>query len=265
MKEWDSEGGMERTEGRTESVDPAIQRVVSKTLETANQVGKAQTDIRKFGKLVPTLIERGIEGINLSMFDDATKQAILTEVGDECLRKGKINEAVKAYIYAGVQDRLIALGENYESMGMYSNAIDMYVFAKAKERLDVIGDKCIRDAKFADAIKALNHAGNRKKLLDVGDECIKRAKWDYALEIFSIIGNKQKLIELGDMCCSSSQLFSYASRAYELAGDKDRLSRLADLCLREGLINTAYKTYALADNAPMVAFIKENFLKTSVG
>lgn len=244
------------------SVDhAAIQRVVSKTLETANQIEKAQPDIRKFGKLVPTLIERGIEGINLSMFDDTTKQAILTEVGDECLRKGKINEAVKAYVFAGARDRLVALGENYESMGMYSNAIDMYVYAKAKEQLEVIGDKCIRDAKFSDAIKALNHSGNRKKLLDVGDECMKRSKWDFALEIFSILGTKHKLIELGDMCCTSSQLFGYASRAYELAGDKDRLSRLADLCLREGLINTAYKTYATADNAPMVAFIKENFMK----
>ncbi len=242
----------------------AIQHVVSKTLETAQQVEKAQPDIRKFGKLVPTLIERGIEGINLSMFDDTTKQAILTEVGDECLRKGKINEAVKAYVYAGGRDRLIALGENYENMGMYSSAVDMYVFAKAKERLEVIGDKCIREAKFSDAIKALNHAGNRKKLLDVGDECMRRNKWDFALEIFSILGNKHKLIELGDMCCTSSQLFSYASRAYELAGDKDRLSRLADLCLREGLINTAYKTYAIADNTPMVAFIKENFLKSVV-
>ncbi len=257
VKEWEQEA-----EGSTDR--DAIQRVVSKTLETANQVEKTQPDIRKFGKLVPTLIERGIEGINLSMFDDTTKQAILTEVGDECLRKGKINDAVKAYVFAGSRDRLVALGENYEGMGMYSNAIDMYVYAKAKERLEVIGDKCIRDAKFSDAIKALNHSGNRKKLLDVGDECMKRAKWDFALEIFSILGNKQKLNELGDMCCTSSQLFGYACRAYELAGDKERLSRLADLCLREGLINTAYKTYATADNTAMVAFIKENFMKNQL-
>ena len=159
--------------------EDAVKKVVNKIVDnTEKTIASSQNARKNFGKLVPALIERGIESINLSMFDDDTRTQLLNEVGDECLRKGKINEAIKAFMFVNNKEKLSTIGNNYEGIGLFGKAVDMYVLAEDKESLTRLGDKCLKDAKFPDSIKAFKSLNDRGRLLAVGEECMNREKWD---------------------------------------------------------------------------------------
>ena len=148
------------------------QKVVDKMVESS-RVTLRSAPTQNFGKLVPALIDKGIESVNLSMFDDETRVQLLNEVGDECLRKGNVKQAVKAFMFIGNKDKLAKIGENYENIGMFSDAVDMYVLAENDAKLANLGSRCLKDGKFADAIKAFKKINDRQQLLRVGEECMK--------------------------------------------------------------------------------------------
>ena len=45
-----------------------------------------------FSKLVPVILKKGIENVNLSMFTDETRNQILEAVGDEYVKRGATKE-----------------------------------------------------------------------------------------------------------------------------------------------------------------------------
>src|SRR3989338_5714372 len=100
-------------------------------------------NIENFKRIVPVLMEKGIENVNLSMFDEATKSELFNALGEEYLRKGSLNEAIKSFILAGNKQRLTEVGQHYEEVGLFSNAIDTYRLADAKEHLLKAANKCL--------------------------------------------------------------------------------------------------------------------------
>ena len=49
-------------------------------------------------RLVPVLMQRGLDDMNLSMLSPELKQELINHVGNEYLRKGNVKEAKKAFI-----------------------------------------------------------------------------------------------------------------------------------------------------------------------
>ena len=84
------------------------------------------------------------------MFDEQTKRNLLNVLGDEYMRRGKLNEAVKAFILVGNQPKLVAIGEDYEKVGLFSNAVDCYKMAGSQDKLMKVGKKCLDEGKIGD-------------------------------------------------------------------------------------------------------------------
>mgnify|MGYP001607047489 CR=1 FL=1 len=57
------------------------------------------SETNNFRKLLPLLMNKGIDNINLSMFDENTRTKILTILGDEYMRKGDLNNGIKAFVF----------------------------------------------------------------------------------------------------------------------------------------------------------------------
>jgi len=104
---------------------------IMKTIDSGlNQ--KEDTDTHK--RLVPALIRKGIDSINLSMFNEDTKKKLLNAAGTELFKKGRFQEAVKAFSATSNKEKLIEVGDYYVNINMYDPAIDTYKVADAKEK-----------------------------------------------------------------------------------------------------------------------------------
>ena len=224
-------------------------------MKTKNQ---AMDSEGSFSKLVPVILKKGIENVNLSMFTDETRNQILEAVGDEYVKRGA-TKALSTFLLIGNRQKIVTIGDNYLNMGMYDQAIESYNVAGSREKLVQIGDRCIKEGNEGGAIKAYRYANEKEKLNDVGEICIKKGKLDFAIEVFSVTKNIPKLIEIGDSCVKESHQLENAARAYEAAGDKELLNKVGDTFLKEGRLNNALITYEAAGNEIMINFIKENF------
>src|SRR3990172_1602602 len=103
-----------------------LQKVVSNVAENVSEIRQREAKLSNFRQILPALLEKGLENINLSMFDDQTRVSLLNAFGDEYVRKGRLPEAMKSFILAGNRDKLTDLGADYEKVGLYTNAIECY-------------------------------------------------------------------------------------------------------------------------------------------
>src|SRR3989338_3031706 len=94
-----------------------MHKIVNNLVEQTTQ---QPDEVNNFKKILPSLIEKGIDNINLSMFNEETKKQLLAVLGDEYARKGRLNDAIKAYILAGDRQKLIAIGDDYQKLGLFS-------------------------------------------------------------------------------------------------------------------------------------------------
>src|SRR3989338_6826210 len=147
--------------------DEIVKRMVTEMAETSEPLisrnKKLSEDFNTFKKLVPVLLEKGVDNVNLSMFNEATRKKLLDALGEEYLRKGELNNAIKVFILSGNKERLTAIGEDYERLG----------------------DKCLEDGHILDAIKAFRILNDVPKLTKVGQDCVDKLKYDYAVEVFT--------------------------------------------------------------------------------
>src|SRR3989338_6878634 len=119
-----------------------IKKMVTEMVEK-NQLVMPKEDLSNFKKLVPALIDKGVDNLNLSMFSNEMKLGLLNALGDEYLRKGKVPEAIKVFILSGNRKKLVEIGEDYEKIGMFSDAIDAYRLAGDHDKLLKTGNKCL--------------------------------------------------------------------------------------------------------------------------
>src|SRR3989338_801495 len=115
--------------------DKIVKKMVAEIADSNERFMSHSQDIENFKRIVPVLLEKGIDNVNLSMFDEATKSKLLNALGEEYIRRGNINDSVKAFILAGNRQRLVEVGEHYEEVSLFGNAIDTYRLADASDNL----------------------------------------------------------------------------------------------------------------------------------
>ena len=221
-----------------------------------------------YTKIVPSIVKKGIDNVNLSMFDDNTRNGLLNAAGDEFLKRGDFVQSVKAYVLTKNVQKLNNIGDEYSGRGQFNQAIEVYNlaynFSQDQSKLITCGEKCLVESHLTDALRAFAILKDEARLIKLGEICLEKEKVDVAIEVFAILNNRDKLIRLGDKCLNENR-YGYAARAYELASDKDKLSQLGDVLLKSGLLGSALRIYELADNKMMVQFIKENFSEDQIG
>ncbi|MDD5253577.1 MAG: hypothetical protein PHG05_00545 [Candidatus Nanoarchaeia archaeon] len=217
-----------------------------------------QTNLSQFRKIVPALIEKGVENLDLSMFSQEMRNEVLNAVGEEHLLKGRLPEAVKVFLLTKNLQRLRDIAKNYEDIGLFGSAVDILKAIDDSEGLIRLGDRCLDAGRLGDAVRAIKHVGDKEKLVKIGYFCLEREKLDFAIEVFKGAGRDDLLTDLGEKWIREGK-FEYAFKALELVGDKERINHLGDVLLKEGLFRAAYKAYSLAGNFIMADFIKQNF------
>jgi len=81
--------------------DKIVKKMVAEIADSNERFMSHSQDIENFKRIVPVLLEKGIDNVNLSMFDEGTKSKLLNALGEEYTRRGNMNDAVKAFILAG--------------------------------------------------------------------------------------------------------------------------------------------------------------------
>ncbi|MDD5332060.1 MAG: hypothetical protein PHE43_04575 [Candidatus Nanoarchaeia archaeon] len=217
-----------------------------------------QSNISQFRKIVPALMEKGVDNLDLSMFSDDMRNEILNAVGEEHLLKGRLPEAVKLFLITKNHQRLKDIAKNYEDIGLFGSAVDILKAIDDREGLNKISDRCLEAGRLGDAVKAIQYVGDKEKLVKVGYFCLEREKFDFAIEVFKTAARDDLLTGLGEKWIKEGK-FEYAYKALELVGDKTRINHLGDILLKEGLFRAALKAYNLAGNFIMADFIRQNF------
>ena len=116
--------------------DKIVKKMVAEIADSNERfMSHSSQDIENFKRIVPVLLEKGIDNVNFSMFDETTKSKLLNALGEEYIRRGDMHNSVKAFILAGNRQRLVEVGEHYEEVGLFSSAIDTYRLADANEQL----------------------------------------------------------------------------------------------------------------------------------
>ena len=83
-----------------------MKKMVTNIVENNEKVLGQEPDTNKFSKIVPTLLKKGLDNINLSMFSPELKFSILTALGEGYKRKGNLNDAVKSFVLAENKEKL---------------------------------------------------------------------------------------------------------------------------------------------------------------
>ncbi len=233
-----------------------IKKEVKGLVEKYNNQGNAT-----YEKMVPIILRKGVDNVNLSMFGEEMRNNIMNSVGEELIKKGKVAEAIKAFVATNNSERLVNIGDDFSSKGMYSDAIDCYKLAQNKDRLRVTGQTCLRDGQMVDAIRAYKLLNDNDMLLQVGEECIKREKYDSAIEVFNHLQNTDRLIGVGDQCLKTerNECLIFAEKAYSIAADSNKLNKLGDIYLKKEHLKAAFRVYKAAGNHMMMSFLRENF------
>src|SRR3989344_1286265 len=129
--------------------DVFAQRIVAQLAEDNDQIRTAYQPVNDggFRKLIPALLQKGVEQLNLSMFSEEMRATILNSLADEYLRRGNLHDAAKAYILAGNKMKLSAVGNDFEKLGLFDNAIEAYKISGDNTRLLKTGMKCMEDGR----------------------------------------------------------------------------------------------------------------------
>ena len=123
--------------------DEKIMKKMVTDIVTNNEkvLDQQQVDTNKFSKIVPTLLKKGLDNINLSMFSPELKFSILTALGEGYKRKGNLNDAVKSFVLAGNREKLNEVAKDYERLLQFHNCIEGFKMADNKEKLLDLGSK----------------------------------------------------------------------------------------------------------------------------
>ena len=127
-----------------------MRKMVNALAQSSAELLKQSENVENFKRIVPSLLDKGLDNINLNMFSEEMRVGLLNAMGDEYARKGKLPEAIKAFILAGNKAKLVTIGLDYERVGLFSSAIDAYRLADATDKLLKLGNKCLEDGRIAE-------------------------------------------------------------------------------------------------------------------
>ena len=130
------------------NIAPQIERVVPRIMEDISSVEKDRPL-----KIIPAIMKKGIDNINLSMFNEELRRRLLNATGDEYFKRGFIVEAIKAFTLTGNSQKLIEVGDHMVNTSMYSHATDAYSAGNSKDKLLWLGERCLKEGHFNEAIR----------------------------------------------------------------------------------------------------------------
>ena len=142
-----------------------MKQMVTNIVENNEKVLGQEVDTNKFSKIVPTLLKKGLDNINLSMFSPELKFSILTALGEGYKRKGNLNDAVKSFVLAGNKEKLNEVAKDYERLLQFHNCIEVYKLSNNKEKLLELGKRCLEESRLDSAIEAFMTLGDNNQLL----------------------------------------------------------------------------------------------------
>ena len=96
---------------------------------------------QSFKKIMPMLIDRGIDKIDFSMFNEELKISLLNEMGDEYLKKGVLENAIKAFLLTSNREKLVKVGKEYQKLGKYVDVLNTFNVVKDSRFIHAIGDQ----------------------------------------------------------------------------------------------------------------------------
>src|SRR3989344_3038218 len=120
-----------------------IKKSISKLMDDVQKVEDAE-----FSKIVPALLKKGVDNIDLSMFGDVDKSDLLNRAGDELFKRGNYPEAIRAYKAADEFQRLLQVGELCMQKDKLDFAIEIFNILNNREKLISIGDKCLKEGQY---------------------------------------------------------------------------------------------------------------------
>src|SRR3989338_11088031 len=97
-----------------------VEHITKMAPELLEKYSATDEDRDMFQRMVPVILRKGIDDIDLSMFDESTKIKLLDAVGDECFKKGKINDAFRAYMKSKNKQKLVDIGNHFKKNNMFS-------------------------------------------------------------------------------------------------------------------------------------------------
>ena len=110
-----------------------------------------------YAKIVPSIVKKGIDNVNLSMFDDDTRSGLLNAAGDEFFKRGDFTQAVKAYVLTKNVSKMDQIGDEFSGRGQFSQAIEIYSlaynFSQDKNKLINCGEKCLIESHLSDSLR----------------------------------------------------------------------------------------------------------------
>src|SRR3989344_6559545 len=118
-----------------------INNMVMGIVENNNNILRLEQDTSKFGKIVPYLLKKGVDNLNLSMFNPELRNNILIALGEAYRKKGNLHDAARCFILAENKERLNIIGGEYESLLQLDNSIEVYKLSGNTAKLVEIGKK----------------------------------------------------------------------------------------------------------------------------
>src|SRR3989344_2801157 len=74
-----------------------------------------------FAKIVPSIVKKGIDNVNLNMFDENTRNGLLNAAGDEFVKRGDFVQAVKSFVLTKNVSKLKKVGVFFLAGGNMHN------------------------------------------------------------------------------------------------------------------------------------------------
>src|SRR3989338_5448063 len=106
--------------------DAIVQGVVSNLVKEVQGVGTRSQASESYKKLLPSLLRKGIDSVDFSMFSFSTRNEILNAMGDEYIRRGNFEDAQKSFVLASNKVKLQELGDEYARVGLFAKAVESF-------------------------------------------------------------------------------------------------------------------------------------------
>ena len=110
--------------------------------------------------IVEKILKEGINSVNLSMLDEATRKSILSHVGEKLYKQNKIAEAAEILGKAGDFEKLKRLGDDFVEQSKGELAALCFIPTKDAERLNNAAIMCIQAKNYRLAAGCYRAAGN---------------------------------------------------------------------------------------------------------
>ena len=110
--------------------------------------------------IVEKIMKEGVNSVNLTMLDGASRKKILLDVANKLYKQNKVVESIKIMSISGFTEELIKMGDDFMHYKKYEYAALCFIPTKDKARLNEAGVNLIKDKNYNLAAEAYEAAGN---------------------------------------------------------------------------------------------------------